>query len=210
MQANFYLDVRILPTGDDTDLQIEHIRNQIYAVLHGCFRHKPHTFALALARSSKGEVEAIQRIQEGREQPKARRRYPVYDILRIFAPMLADLQWLRQELQQHWKVRGYAEVKEVQQVLQTDAWQSFRRFRIPVEKHDRKLEYNQQQGIKSLHERRLEQAKLLPYLRVKSKSTDGQQFTVIVDVQQAEHAGDGLPDGYGLARASQPFALPHF
>ena len=206
MQAEFYLDLRVLPTGDDTDLQLEQVRNQIFTVLHGCFRQIPDTFALALVRS---DSKAMQDIAEQRNQPKARRSFAVYDILRIFAAQKTSLQLLRQILQAHWKIRDYSQLGEVTPVPTSVSWKSFRRFRIPTLKAERNLSYNVDHQIKSLHERRLEQAKNLPYLRVKSQST-GQQFTVVIDIQQAENAGTGQPDGYGLARASQPFALPDF
>lgn len=206
MQANFYLDLRVLPSGDNTDLQIEQVRNQIFSVLHGCFRQTPNVFALALARSQQPQVQAI---QAERELPKAQRRFVVYDILRIFAAEQNSLLLLRQILQGNWKVRDYSQLSEVGAVPLHVSWKSFRRFRIPTIKAERYLAYNIEQQMPSLHARRLQQAKSMPYLRVNSQST-GQQFTVIVDIQAAEHAGTGQPDGYGLARASQPFALPDF
>lgn len=206
MQANFYLDLRVLPTGDNTDLQIEQVRNQIFTVLHGCFRQVPETFALALVRSSNAQVQGI---QDNREQPKAKRGFAVYDVLRVFAADQTSLKLLTQILQANWKVRDYAQLGAVSSVPLHTSWKSFRRFRIPTEKAERQLSYNLANNIKSLRERRLQQAQKLPYLRVKSQST-GQQFTVIVDIQSADNTGEGQPDGYGLARASQPFALPDF
>ncbi len=37
MDANYYLDIRVLESSDDTDLKLGHIRNQIYTVIHGAF-----------------------------------------------------------------------------------------------------------------------------------------------------------------------------
>ncbi|XID74312.1 type I-F CRISPR-associated endoribonuclease Cas6/Csy4 [Alkanindiges sp. WGS2144] len=202
MQANFYLDVMIQPTGDNTDLQLEHIRNQIFTVLHGCFRQMPMLFALALTSSKTDHVIGL---QQQRDKPSSQRRFAVYDVLRIFAEQEQVLQQLLTTLQAHWKVRDYCQLGLVSKVPMHTAWKSYRRFRIPTLKTERNFSYDKA----PLRDRRLEQAKAMPFLRVQSQST-GQQFTVIVDIQQAEDAGAGMPDGYGLARASQPFALPYF
>lgn len=53
MDANYYLDIRILESSDDTDLKLGHIRNQIYSVIHGAFRKLPAHYALALEMSDK-------------------------------------------------------------------------------------------------------------------------------------------------------------
>jgi len=48
----------------------------------------------------------------------------------------------------------------------------------------------------------------MPFFQVVSSTGHG--FTVIIDVQDSENAGYGLPDSYGLARKESPFALPVF
>ena len=53
MDANYYLDIRVLESSDDTDLKLGHIRNQIYSVIHGAFRKLPAHYALALEMSDK-------------------------------------------------------------------------------------------------------------------------------------------------------------
>lgn len=53
MDANYYLDIRVLESSDDTDLKLGHIRNQIYTVIHGAFRKLPAHYALALEMSDK-------------------------------------------------------------------------------------------------------------------------------------------------------------
>lgn len=131
-----------------------------------------------------------------------------FDIFRVFSDSSEALQRLVDSISQHWKVRDYSVVGTPTPVptAKITGWQSYRRFRIPTAKMERtQLSDNNV----PLRERRLATAKDLPYLKVASKST-GQVFTLTIDIVPMENAGDGVPDGYGLARASQPFALPIF
>ena len=40
MQANYYLDIRILESSDDGELTLAHLRNQIYNIVHGVLDRK--------------------------------------------------------------------------------------------------------------------------------------------------------------------------
>lgn len=202
MDANYYLDIRIINAHDDVDLKLPVLRNQIYSILHGIFRQIPNTFALALASSSRLEAKRKALEVKYGQEPK----YD-FDILRVFASTQESLEQLTTELEKSWKVRDYAILLGVRPIptLKIKGWKSYRRFRIPTAKAERArlTESNEQ----SLYERRLEVGRTLPYFLVRSQST-GQQFTINVDVLDAPDQGIGQPDSYGLARQSAPFALP--
>ncbi len=180
MQANYYADFAVA-TPQDPDLDKMILRNQVYHILHGAFRQLPATFALALPK----------------KKP---------EVLRVFAATADQLMQLIAMVKQHWTVRDYAVISPIHDVsAHQGPWASYKRFRIPTAKSDR----NAKDGHSSLKERRLREAQhqRMPYLQIISSSTK-QRFTLFVQQVAAEQAGDGLPDGYGLARADQPFALP--
>ncbi|MDQ9010572.1 type I-F CRISPR-associated endoribonuclease Cas6/Csy4 [Acinetobacter gerneri] len=210
MQANFYIDIRILDSADDGELALAHLRNQIYNIVHGAFREMPERFALALEISPRQQrkMQATE-LKYGRKPPKQ------YDILRIFSAQKSELEQLIENIKNHWKIQDYAVLSQAALDVPTakiTGWKSYNRFRIPTLKMERNLPSNPEQ--KTLHQRRLEIARRLPYFRVKSQST-GQLFTVPIDIRDVELSdtkdmGNGLPDSYGLARQTQPFALPVF
>lgn len=207
MTFDYYVDVRVIPSGDTVDLSLATIRNQIYGVLHGAFRAlsivDQSAYAIALVASSKLKAK-----QESFEKKHGKTPRFDFDIFRVFACDANALQRLVDAISGNWKVRDYS-VVGTPTPIPTDkitGWQSFRRFRIPTTKMERnQLSHDKQ----PLRERRLAAAKDLPYLNVLSKST-GQSFTLTIEIIPMESAGEGLPDGYGLARTSQPFALPIF
>jgi len=203
MDANYYLDIRVLESSDDTDLKLGHIRNQIYTVIHGAFRKLPAHYALALEMSDKLKAK-----QELFEKKHGRSAKSNFDILRIFAEKQDELDELIEAIKGHWKIRDYT-VLGVAIAVPTAkilGWKSYRKFRIPTQKAERtKLSHQNE----PLRDRRLKIAKGMPFFQVISQST-GQGFTVIIDVQESENAGYGLPDSYGLARKESPFALPIF
>ncbi|MHA3098818.1 type I-F CRISPR-associated endoribonuclease Cas6/Csy4 [Acinetobacter brisouii] len=203
MDANYYLDIRVLDSSDDTDLKLGHIRNQIYTVIHGAFRKLPAHYALALEISDKLKAK-----QEQFEKKHGRSAKPNFDILRIFAEKQDDLDELIEAIKGHWKIRDYTVLGAAIPVptAKISGWKSYRKFRIPTQKAERtKLSHQNE----PLRDRRLKAAKEMPFFQVISQST-GQGFTVIIDVQESENAGYGLPDSYGLARKESPFALPVF
>ena len=207
MSFEFYVDVRVIESADTVDLSLPTIRNQIYAVLHGTFR------ALALVDKSPYAIALVASPKLKAKQADFEKKYGKsprfdFDIFRVFSDSSEALQRLVDSISQHWKVLDYSVVGTPTPVptAKITGWQSYRRFRIPTAKMERtQLSDNNV----PLRERRLATAKDLPYLKVASKST-GQVFTLTIDIVPMENAGDGVPDGYGLARASQPFALPIF
>lgn len=210
MQANFFIDIRILDSADDGELALPHLRNQIYSIVHAAFREMPERFALALEISPRQ-----QRKMQANELKYGRKTSGNYDILRIFSAQENDLNQLINLIKNHWKIQDYAVLSQAALPVPTAkilGWKSYNRFRIPTMKMERNLANYPEQ--KSLHERRLQEARKLPYFKVSSQST-GQIFTVPVDIKDvdisnANNSGNGLPDSYGLARKSQPFALPVF
>lgn len=203
MDAHFYLDVRVLESSDDTDLKLGHIRNQIYTVIHGAFRKLPAHYALAVEMSDKLKAK-----QEQFEKKHGRTAKPSFDILRIFAEQQDELEQLIEAIKGHWKIRDYTVLGTAIAVpiAKISGWKSYRRFRIPTQKAERTQLSNQNEPLR---DRRLKTARDKPFFQVMSQST-GQGFTIIIDIQDCENAGHGLPDSYGLARKESPFALPVF
>lgn len=203
MDAHFYLDIRVLESSDDTDLKLGHIRNQIYTVIHGAFRKLPAHYALAVEMSDKLKAK-----QEQFEKKHGRTAKPNFDILRIFAEQQDELEQLIEAVKGHWKIRDYTVLGTAIAVptAKISGWKSYRRFRIPTQKAERTQLSHQNEPLR---DRRLKTAKDKPFFQVMSQST-GQGFTIIIDIQDCENAGYGLPDSYGLARKESPFALPVF
>jgi len=81
-------------------------------------------------------------------------------------------------------------------------WISYRRYRIPSRKAERKPDGN-------LRLRRIQAADdaELPFFALRSQS-NGQAWRLYVQADPAATPGQGEPDAYGLATASRPFALP--
>ncbi|WP_201532885.1 type I-F CRISPR-associated endoribonuclease Cas6/Csy4 [Psychrobacter ciconiae] len=206
MAFDYYVDIRVIPSAESVDLSLPSVRNQVYKVLHGAFRTLAADslpFALAIVASPKllAKQEALAKKYD--QTPRFD-----FDIFRVFSVTDEALQRLVDTINNHWTIRDYAVVGAVALVptAKISGWQSYRRFRIPTAKMERsKLSHD----LPPLHERRLQQAKTMPFLKIQSKST-GQSFTLVIDKVEATDAGHGLPDSYGLARASQPFALPIF
>lgn len=204
MDAQYYLDIRIIDSHDDADLKLPVLRNQVYSILHGVFREIPNTFALALVPSK--------RLQKKMQDFKVRRgHYPYYnfDILRVFSTSKDDLNELLVQIKGLWKIRDYTVLFDIKPVptAKIKSWSTYQRFRIPTLKSDPPK--NTKDWEKSFYFTRLERAKKLPYFIVNSQSTR-QRFTVNVEILAANHAGVGVPDSYGLARKNNSFALPNF
>lgn len=202
MQANYYLDIRIMDSADDGELTLAHLRNQIYSIVHGVFREIPNTFALALETSAKQKAKM--------QKKELKYKTPVlqqYDVLRIFAAEQHSLEQLVDNIKGHWKVRDYAILNHPVAVptAKVIGYKSYFRFRIPTLKTER----NAAEKTESRHARRLKEAKKMPYFKVSSQSTE-QTFTVTIRIEDVTEAKAGVPDGYGLARQSQPFSLPVF
>lgn len=205
MQANYYLDIRIIDSADDGELTLAHLRNQIYSIVHGVFRKTPETFALALEISPR---------QHRKMQAKALKYdYPImpqFDVLRIFAAEQHDLEQLIESIKGHWKIRDYAVLNHPAAIptAKVTGWRSYFRFRLPTLKAEPNF-LKDHPDRESLHSKRLKEARKLPYFKVSSQST-AQSFTVTIKIEDVAESVQGTPDGYGLARKSQPFSLPVF
>ncbi len=110
-------------------------------------------------------------------------------------------------------------------IAKVTGWRCYFRFRLPTLKAEPNFlkDYPEPE---SLHTKRLNKAKKLPYFKVISQST-GQSFTVPIEeflrlilrkkildflktYKDVNVLKSGLPDGYGLARKQHAFALPVF
>lgn len=150
-------------------------------VLHGVFGLYPGQYALAL--------------------PDYPRSFPR---LRVFAASREALDRLVTATEAH---RGFADIgrftypKSVPEDF-AGPWVSYRRYRIPSRKAERKPEGN-------LRLRRIQAADAaeLPYFSLHSRS-NGQAWRLYVEAQLAAIPEPAAPDAYGLATASRPFSLP--
>lgn len=148
-------------------------------VLHGVFGQYPGHYALAL--------------------PDYPRSFPR---LRVFAASREILDQLVAASEESLKEIGrFAYPKTVPEDF-TGPWVSYRRYRIPSRKAERKPDGN-------LRLRRIQSADAaeLPYFALRSQS-NGQVWRLYVEAQPALAPVPATPDGYGLATASRPFALP--
>lgn len=150
-------------------------------VLHGVFGLHPGQYALAL--------------------PDYPRSFPR---LRVFAQSREALDRLVGATEQH---RGFSEIgrfaypKAVPEDF-VGPWVSYRRYRIPSRKAERKPEAN-------LRLRRIQAADAaeLPYFALQSQS-NGQAWRLYVEARPLSTPAQAEPDTYGLSTASRPFALP--
>jgi CRISPR-associated endoribonuclease Cas6/Csy4 subtype I-F len=155
---------------------------RLVKILHGVFRGKPETFAIALpARGFSG--------------------------VRVFARERAELDFLAGAIASHWFVRDYARLGYPVSVPAdyTGPWVSYRRFRIPSATSDR----NAEPGQPTLGQRRAAQAQKdrLVYLISDSQSNQ-QKFSLFVQIVAADGAGEFKPNSYGLSSSERVFALP--
>lgn len=154
---------------------------EVIRVLHQAFVFVPGTYAIALP-----DADPFKRI-------------------RIFAETATVLHDLHAHLQDEPAIHQFGYFRAVAAVPQPfdGKWVSYRRYRIPT----RKAERNPGGTVRV---RRILQADALrlPFFDMRSKST-GQNFRLYIQPCPAEpNASALLPDGYGLASATRPFALP--
>lgn len=154
----------------------------VLRVLHGAFRQQPGQYALALP-----------------DYPRA------FPRLRIFTESRDALDSLVTATQSHPALTEYARFGYPQRVSEdfSGPWMSFRRYRIPARRAERKPDGN-------LRLRRIQNADdaRLPFFPLRSES-NGHTWRLYVEAVPVE--GDtepASPDAYGLATATRPFGLP--
>lgn len=150
-------------------------------VLHGVFSSHPGQYALAL--------------------PDYPRSFPR---LRVFATSREDLDQLVAATETHHtfgEIGRFTYPKSVPEDF-SGRWISYRRYRIPSRKAERNPGSN-------LRLRRIQTADKadLPYFTLQSHS-NGQAWRLYVQTEAGSATESLEPDGYGLASASRPFALP--
>lgn len=153
----------------------------VLRALHGVFRHSPGRYALALPDYPRG-----------------------FTRLRVFAETRDDLDRLVTATDGHPGLAEHGRFGYPKNVAADFAgpWISYRRYRIPSRKAERKPEG-------SLRLRRIQAADEadLPYFPLRSEST-GQTWRLYVEACEVPHVGTVEPDSYGLALSSRPFGLP--
>lgn len=153
----------------------------VLRVLHGAFRQQPGQYALALP-----------------DYPRA------FPRLRIFAEARDALDALVAATEGHRAVAECARYSYPRAVPDDFAgpWTSFRRYRIPTRKAERKPDG-------SLRLRRIQSADdaRLPYFPLRSES-NGHTWRLYVEARPADSGDEASPDAYGLATATRPFGLP--
>jgi len=85
-------------------------------------------------------------------------------------------------------------------------WVTYHRFRIPARRG--KSEQHQEKRLR-LRAKRIQEARVLPYLILQSASTR-QTFSLIIQPQEHSIKTDstGIPDGYGFSSKESPLYLP--
>ncbi len=108
------------------------LRNQIYSIVHACFRKMPEKFALALEISPRQQRKMLTKEAKYTIIPIT----PNYDVLRIFASEQDDLDQLVAGLatKGHWKIRDYAVLNHpvAVPIAKVTGWRCYFRFRLPT------------------------------------------------------------------------------
>lgn len=182
MKPNWYFDLDMPEGGRDEFSPAPALRNRLLGILHAFFSQNPHTYAVAL--------------------PKERSR------LRVFASSRDDLDKLIAFLIPNRWIRDYVRPGYPIEVesIPFKKWQSWRRFRIPTEKSDRKT--GEEKG--QLRQRRIKEAreKGMEYFIVHSQST-GQNYSFFIEKREGKPPeGECLPNSYGFSTKERPFSLP--
>jgi hypothetical protein len=166
---------------------------------------RPSPITAALALKGLHGVFSLHEGQYALALPDYPRSFPR---LRVFAASREALDQLVTAIEAHpgyadglAKVGRFTYPKAVPESF-TGPWVSFRRYRIPSRKAERKAEG-------SLRLRRIQAADAaeLPYFSLRSQS-NGQTWRLYVEARPATGAEQAEPDAYGLATQSRPFALP--
>ncbi len=126
----------------------------------------------------------------------------------------------------HWKIRDYAVLNHpvAVPIAKVTGWRCYFGFPLPTLKAEPNFLKNYPER-ESLHTKRLNKAKKLPYLRSLVKvlgkvlrfrieifdiNFGEESFGLPENYKDVNVLKSGLPDGYGLARKQHAFALPVF
>ena len=179
MSLRHYVDIQLGPRPSPI------MAAQALRALHGVFALHPGQYALAL--------------------PDYPRSFPR---LRVFAASREALDQLVSATETHPafaegadKIARFAYPKAVPDAF-AGPWLSYRRYRIPSRKAERKPDGN-------LRLRRIQtadEARLL-YFPLRSES-NGHTWRLYVEARPADSGDEASPDAYGLATTTRPFGLP--
>lgn len=173
MEPRHYVDFQLNPRPSPITAALA------LKVLHGVFGLYPGQYALAL--------------------PDYPRSFPR---LRVFAASREALDQLVVSSEVPLKGIGcFGYPKEVPKDF-SGPWISYRRYRIPSRKAERKPDGNLR--LRRIH---VADAAELPWFALRSQS-NGQAWRLYVEARHATAPGIAEADVYGLATASRPFALP--
>ncbi len=180
-----WFDLHLVNSGDASGVPQPILLSKVLMVCHGYFAKQVGKYAIALPDAA----------LSGSPLPGS--------TLRVFSANEQELIEMWSGIREHYLIRDYTTSTMPNKVPSSFAgpYVEFRRFRIGPAKSDR----NQT----SLRERRLEQARPLPYFQMRSKSSSS-YFRLIVEPRIDK---DGAlraisPDSYGLSVATRSFSLP--
>ena len=187
MKPDHYADIIL---RSDAGVTIPVIAAQVMRVLHTCFQARPDTYALAFPEMKFGE------------DPKLGR------VLRLFAGSQSEVEHALDQVENDDRLKPFALIGRIRQVPADydGGWVTYQRYRIPARRG--KSPTHQEKRLR-LRAKKLDEARLLPYLILKSTSTQ-QTFSLIIEQQKHVLAlsRDGTPDVYGLSRKEAPVFLP--
>ena len=131
------------------------------------------------------------------------------DILRVFTADTTSAEALYDPLEQMHQAPDLADGSRVRRAPTPGACEAFLMHRIPsaVSKRRKTVSLERAQALReeSLR-RRIAWQQHLPFVRMRSSS--GNAFRLVVERIAANPDQQGIPNGYGLSRASQIVALP--
>jgi len=181
MKPAWFFELEVLASGDDSGMASPALRSGLMTHLHPFFKRNPETFALAVPLDTRK--------------------------LRVFASTREQLDSLAEYLVRINWIRDYVRLN-YPRVVPLDfagTWTTYRRYRIPTLKTDRK------QGDEHgrLRQRRLNTVagSKMDYFKLRS-SSNLQVFTLVVERRPGTPSVECKPNGYGLSSGEDLFALP--
>ena len=181
MKPEWFFDIDVLSGGEDSGLAAPVLRGTVMSYLHPFFKRHAETFALAV--------------------PSEMRK------LRVFASTREELDSLMDYLTRINWIRDYVRLSYPRRVPSdfTGPWTTYRRYRIPTLKTDRKA--GAEHG--NLRQRRLETVvgSKMDYFKLRSSSNQ-QVFTLVIERRPGSFSIECLPNGYGLSSGENIFARP--
>lgn len=182
MKPNYYIDFTV---DGDEDTASHALLPQVYRILHGAFGKSGNNFAVSFPSSKNGKSRTVG------------------NIIRIFSSEENDLKWLLINIKDHFIIRDYTKIGDINKSPVNSKWATWARVR--VQKND---------GVN--RNATIERAINNPFFEIVSQSGHGfaLRFSKLIGSPQLN---DCQPNSYGLASGGNRrgdganlFSLPDF